>query len=323
MKTTCMIVLSYIVFMVLSYVTNSYGKDIANSHKLSHNYILRKVNVFIPFTVNNINVAVDDLDNVYINHNASVLVYGKGGNSIKTIELNIDDKKSLGRLLEVSSTGDLLFIDSKIKPYNRIFVFNSDGNLINTLNYDAIFRLNDKNIFRAENYSKGKKIRMHALNNNLEKIIDYSSYYLPKDILNQKPVGFIDNDMNLYYMWYWPDFVKVGPSGEIISKQKVTYNAEFWRLIGIDSKNILYALVTRNSKSEIVKFDDRAEVITSIAIEGKTNISKVIDNAEEGDAETSNYIVIGNGNIYIKNAYPVNKKKGEYAIYRFEQQLQK
>jgi hypothetical protein len=124
-------------------------------------------------------------------------------------------------------------------------------------------------------------------------------------------------------MWYWPDFSKIGPDGKFISKQKVEYDAEFWRLIGIDANNILYALVAKNKKSEIVKFNSNSKVITSIAIEDKNNILNVINNSEEGDAETFNYIVIGNGNIYIKNAYPVNKKKGEYVIYKFEQQSKK
>lgn len=323
MNRHCIILLSCIALIMLNYPTYSNGKSTTNLHKLNHNYMLRKVNIKIPLIVNNIDVAIDDFDNIYINHDASVIVYGKEGNIKKTIDLNVDDKKTLGRLLEVSSTGDMLFIDSKVKPYNRIFVFNNEGVLVNTINYGSLFRLNQKNIYRAENYSKGKIIGIYALNSVLDKIIDYSSYYLPNDKLNQKPKGFLDNNMNLYYMWYWPDFTKIGSTGEFISKQKVAYNAEFWRLIGIDSKNILYALVTRNNKSEIVKFDDKAKIITSIAIENRNNISTAIDNAEEGDAETSNYIVIGNGNIYIKNAYPVNKKKGEYVIYKFEQQLPK
>jgi len=315
-------VLTLIIFTLINCVSDSDAKDTSGLYKMNQNHALKKIAIKLPFSMNNMKVAVDDYDNIYIAHDAAVFVYDNKGSN-KKIELQISDKKSLGRLLEVSSTGDMFFIDSKLKPYNRIFVFNNDGNLVNTINYDSIFRLNQKNIYRAENYSKGKVIGMYALNSNLDKIIDYSTYYLPKDNLNQKPIGFIDNGMNLYYMWYWPDFYKIGPSGEFISKQKVNYDAEFWRLIGIDSRNILYALVTRNKKSEIVKFDSNSKFITSIAIEGNSNMSSVINNAEEGDAETFNYIVIGNGNIYIKNAYPVNKKKGEYIIYKFEQKLPK
>ncbi len=292
--------------LIANLVSDALAKDKGTLQVTSRNYSLNQIKIYLPFPYKNLKVAVDDYDNLYIQYNGTVFVYDKKGIS-KQIELLIDDKKSLGSLLEVSSAGDLFFIASKVKPYNRIFVYNKNGNLVNTIHYNNIFRINQKNIYRAENYSKGKKIGMYALNSNLDKIIDYSSYYLPKDKLNQKPKGFIDNDMNLFYMWYWPDFYKIGPSGYFISKQKIAYDAEFWRLIGIDSKNILYALVTRNNKSEIVKFDDKAKLVSSIAIEDKNNISKVIDNAEEGDAEASNYIVIGNGNIYIKNAvHPQN-----------------
>lgn len=323
MDRAYVVILVCTIFSLFNLTVVSSGKEISGLTSSDQYYRLDVTTIKTPSNIKNLNVAVDDFDKIYICHNATVMIYGKNGENKANIELKVADKKTIGRLAEVSSDGGLFFIESNSKPYDRIFVFNNNGNLVNTISYDAIFRMNNNNIYRAEKYSRGKKIEMHALNSGLDKLIDFSSYYLPKDKINQKPVGFIDNNMSLYYMWYWPDFVKVGPSGEIVSKQKVAYDAEFWRLIGIDSKNILYALVTRNKKSEIVKFNDKAKVITSIAIENKTNISKIIDNAEEGDAETYNYIVIGNGNIYIKNAYPVKKKKGEYAIYRFEQQLQK
>jgi hypothetical protein len=215
----------------------------------------------------------------------------------------------------------MIFIQSKDKPFNKYFIFNKNGRLIKTLNDNAIIRISGNNIYRAERYSFGKaieKIEMYALDSGLNQIIDFSKYYLPKVKLNQKPIGFFDNGMNFYFMSYAPEVTKIGPSGNLLWKRNISFDAENWRLIGIDADSNLYALVYRKRHSGIVKLDNNLQVIAYIPIDDMLKNTDVADSAEEDGSEVYNFIVVSNGDIYIKNAYPGNIKKREYLIYKFE-----
>lgn len=323
MKTNLLLILVFILAATINTATSGYGQNLTNKTMSKQKYICKKITFKAPAVMNNVPLAIDDSGNIYVAHGGKVFVNDKFGKQTNEICLNISDKKMLSDSIEVSSNGEMIFIQKKDKPYNKYLVFNKNGILINNLNDNAVFRISGNDMYRAERYSFGKTfeiIEMYVLDSKLNRIVDYSKYYLPKINLNQKPIGYFDNDMNLYYMWYTPEVTKIDPSGVILWKKKITFDADNWRLIGVDADSNLYALVNRKRHNGIVKLDKNLEVIAYIPIDDMLKNTDVADSAEEDGSEVYNFIVISNGDIYIKNAYISDKKKQEYVIFKFEQQ---
>src|SRR3990172_9820546 len=128
-------------------------------------------------------------------------------------------------------------------------------------------------------------------------------------------------------MEWWPSVTKLDKNGKMIYQKDVNYKAENWRLVGIDSKANLYALIFEAPHGSLIKLNQDLQVIARIPL--NEEITTAFGDVPDG-SEIHNFMVTCNGDIYfIPNFYFSTKKeydeakkeyrtRREYAIYKFE-----
>lgn len=276
-------------------------------------------------------LAIDDSGLIYVLSSEKVLIYDQNGKYKREIVLTgIDPNSKLGTI-EVSSDGQKLFITEKESSVGKFLVFNVEGKMIGSNEGAHFLRRSCKDIYFTEMYAKGQKTEMHALDKNFNKIKDLKTYYLQDVKLNQKDVGFFDAELNYYYMRWSPKVIKLGPAGNALWEKNISFKAEDWRLIGIDAYSNLYALASSESGGSasttfIVKLRNDMKVMASIKLP-----AEIVAGIQEDAGDIQNqFVVTCDGNIFFipnyidainpafEYSYREYKKRGEYAIYKFE-----